>query len=87
MHKTQAELKEEVDLAKQKVHVDGIYSHYKRPNETYRVVHLGFTEADDSLCVIYQAQYGERLIFIRPLSSWLEHIEWDGKMVERFKLV
>lgn len=45
---------------------------------------LGFLEATDELCVIYQAQYGEKLTFLRPLTIWLEKVEWEGKTVPRF---
>jgi hypothetical protein len=45
---------------------------------------LGFIEANDELCVIYQAQYGEHLTFLRPLTVWLEDVEWEGRTVPRF---
>ncbi len=87
MHKSHEELKSELSEAKEKVKVGRVYGHYKRPAETYKVLHLAITEANDTLCVVYQAQYGEKLIFTRPLTSWLEHIEWNGQAVERFSLL
>jgi hypothetical protein len=40
------------------------------------IIGLAITEADNSIYIIYQAQYGERLTFVRPLASWLETVEW-----------
>lgn len=41
-------------------------------------------EADDSICVIYEAQYRDNIVFVRPLKSWLEKVEWNNKKVDRF---
>ena len=87
MHKAQEELMKELDAAGEKVKIGSIYSHYKRPTETYKVLHLAITEANDTLCVVYQAQYGKKLIFTRPLTSWLEHVERNGQAVGRFTLL
>lgn len=35
--------------------------------------------------VVYQALYGERGIWVRPLSMFLEQVEVDGKLVNRFE--
>lgn len=40
MHKTQEELKKELTEAEEKVKIGNVYRHYKRPLETYRVLHL-----------------------------------------------
>jgi hypothetical protein len=87
MHKPQDELRKELGEAAQKVRVGGFYYHYKNPHESYKVLHVAITEWDDQMCVIYEAQYGERLIFVRPLSSWLDHVEWHGQTVPRFTFV
>jgi hypothetical protein len=86
MHKSQTTLMSELDQAAKEVSVGGIYGQYKRPQETYEVLHHAVTEADDSICVVYQAQYGEGLIFTRPLESWLDKVEWEDKLVDRFAL-
>jgi hypothetical protein len=83
-HKEQLELAKEIKNAKTKVIVGARYWHYKGRDKVYEVVGLGFLEATDELCVIYQAQYGERLTFLRPLTIWLESVGWDGKTVPRF---
>lgn len=86
-HKTREELHQELDKAKDKVKVGGIYAHYKHPDQKYQVISLGFIEANDEMCVIYRAKYDEELTFVRPVISWLETPEWEGEKVSRFKLI
>jgi hypothetical protein len=83
-HKQQLELKKEIEAAKSKVTIGAQYWHHKSRDKVYEVLGLGFLEANDELCVIYQAQYGERLTFLRPLAIWLQQVEWEGKTVPRF---
>ena len=83
-HREQIELANEIEDAKSKVVVGSQYWHYKGKDKLYEVIGLGFLEANDELCVIYQAQYGERLTFLRPLTIWLEQVEWGSKTVPRF---
>ena len=86
-HKNHDQLHEELEEAGKKVVVGGVYSHYKYPENTYKVIHLGCIESSDEICVIYQAIYDPELIFVRPLNSWLETVEWEGKKIARFKLI
>lgn len=86
-HKNRDQLHWEIDEAKKKVKIGGKYSHYKYPENTYEVINLGFIEATDDVCVVYHAMYDQELVFVRPLKSWLETPEWEGKKVARFKLV
>ncbi len=74
-------------MAGQKVKVGGLYCHYKNPDQAYKVIHLAVTEWNDRICVIYQAQYGEKLIFVRPLNSWLKRNRWNGHIVDKFTLI
>ncbi len=86
-HKDHKTLHAELADAKAKVIVGGTYAHYKYPENHYKVIGLGFREATDEVCVIYQAQYDPELVFVRELSSWLETPEFEGKPVPRFYLV
>ena len=86
-HKEQLELAKEIEAAASKITVGANYWHYKGRDKVYAVIGLGFLEANDELCVIYQAQYGEKLTFLRPLTVWLENVEWEGKTVPRFTKV
>lgn len=83
-HQEQLELAKEIETAKAKVTIGAQYYHYKGRGKVYEISGLGFIEATNELCVIYQAQYGERLTFLRPLSVWLEKVEWEGRTVPRF---
>lgn len=60
------------------------YIHYKHPYTPYRIIGHAITEADESVAIIYQ-QEGEKLTFVRPLVSFLENVEVDGKVVLRFQ--
>lgn len=86
-HKEQLALVQEIEAAKTKITIGATYWHYKSRDKIYKVIDLGFLEATDELCVIYQAQYGEKLTFIRPLIIWLEQVEWEGHTVPRFTQV
>ncbi len=77
-------LKQELEQAEQHIEVGAQYRHYKAAHKIYKVLHLAFQEEDNELSVIYQAEYDERLIFIRPVLSWLEDVEWEGETVPRF---
>ncbi|HSX31546.1 MAG TPA: DUF1653 domain-containing protein [Candidatus Saccharimonadales bacterium] len=83
-HDEQLVLAKQIEAAQTKVAVGAMYWHYKGRDKTYSVLGFGFLEANDELCVIYQAQYDQRLTYVRPLASWLEHVEWKGKTVPRF---
>ncbi len=83
-HKEQLDLAKEIEDAKSKVNIGAKYHHYKGTDKIYEIIGHGFLEANDQLCVIYKAQYGERITFLRPLTRWLEQVEWDGKTVPRF---
>ncbi len=83
-HREQVELAKEIEAAKSQVAIGSQYWHYKGRDKVYEVIGLGFIEANDELCVIYQAQYGERLTFLRPLTIWLEEVVWEGQTVPRF---
>lgn len=86
-HKSHHRIIEEIDNAKSKIVVGAIYAHYKNPEKRYRVKEFGTLESNDELCVIYQADYGRKLIFIRPVSEWLEQVEYQGTTRPRFSKI
>ncbi|PLW79297.1 DUF1653 domain-containing protein [Candidatus Woesearchaeota archaeon] len=63
----------------------GRYKHYK--GNMYEVI--GIAKHSESLeeMVVYKALYGERGLWVRPLSMFNEEIEVDGKKVKRFQYV
>jgi hypothetical protein len=59
------------------------YRHYK--GKDYLVLYQAKHSETLEDMVVYQALYGERGIWVRPLEMFLEQVEIDGKLVERFK--
>jgi hypothetical protein len=86
-HISQEELASQIKAAATQVQVGGRYMHYKDFTKTYVVSGLSVLEADDSIAVVYEADYGEKLSFVRPLASWLSRAEHEGKTVSRFTLI
>jgi hypothetical protein len=69
------------------VTLGNVYRHYKSENKLYVVRDLIIIEATGEIGVVYQAQYGEKLTFVRPLGDWLSEAEVDGRSVLRFEEV
>jgi hypothetical protein len=83
-HCSQEELRARLDEAAAKVEIGARYTHFKEPSKAYVVKSLAILESTEEVAVVYEAQYGDRTSFIRPLSSWLAAVEWEGKMMQRF---
>lgn len=66
-----------------KLKARSIYKHYK--GNGYLVLHLAKHSETLEDLVVYQALYGERSIWVRPLKMFLEQVEVDGKIVTRFE--
>ncbi|WP_426348638.1 DUF1653 domain-containing protein [Alloiococcus sp. CFN-8] len=58
------------------------YRHFK--GNEYLVLYLAKHSETLEDMVVYQPLYGERGIWVRPLSMFLESVEVEGKLVERF---
>lgn len=83
MKETQEQLAHRLKVAATQVEAGALYEHYKKL--TYTVLHIALREEDNAPVVVYQAEYGACAIWVRPLKSWLEMVEVDGKVVPRFK--
>ena len=59
------------------------YRHFK--GNEYLVLHVAKHSETLEDMVVYQALYGERGVWVRPLSMFLEKKEVDGKMISRFE--
>jgi hypothetical protein len=59
------------------------YRHFK--GNEYLVLYVAKHSETLEDMVVYQALYGERGIWVRPLSMFLSQKEVDGKMVNRFE--
>ena len=61
---------------------NGRYRHYKgREYEVYGIAR--HSESEERL-VVYRPLYGERSLWVRPLSMFIETVEVDGQVVPRF---
>jgi hypothetical protein len=85
-HKSQEQLEKELQEARQKIQMGALYRHYKN-KKLYKPVYLATQESDNEMAVVYQQQYGGRLLFTRPISQWLETVDLEGKKLARFEKV
>lgn len=58
------------------------YKHFK--GKEYLVLHLAKHSETLEDLVVYQALYGERGIWVRPLDMFTEKVEVNGVLVNRF---
>ena len=59
------------------------YRHFK--GKEYLVMHIAKHSETLEGLVVYQALYGEMGVWVRPLEMFLEQVEVDGQMVNRFE--
>lgn len=85
-HKTLAELEHMIKAAALRVSVGGHYYHYKHPEVMYLVTGLSILEATDEVAVKYAMTDHLTVEFIRPLQSWLDTVDLQGRIVPRFTL-
>jgi len=63
----------------------GVYRHFK--GNYYRLLFVaGHSETREPMAV-YQALYGTRGYWVRPLAMWQETVEANGERVKRFTYV
>lgn len=60
----------------------GIYRHFK--GNRYELLDFAKHSETEEIMVVYRALYGERELWVRPLSMWNEMIERDGQTYMRF---
>ncbi|WP_144391641.1 DUF1653 domain-containing protein [Pleionea sediminis] len=61
----------------------GIYRHYK--GSDYLVLDTARHSETDEWMVIYQPQYGDKGLWVRPLDMFTELVDFDGEKVPRFQ--
>jgi hypothetical protein len=59
------------------------YRHFK--GNEYLVLYIAKHSETEEELVIYQALYGERGIWARPVAMFEESVEFEGNIVQRFK--
>lgn len=65
------------------IKVGAKYRHFK--GNEYLVLHVAKHSETMEDMVVYQPQYGEMGIWVRPLEMFLEQVMHEGKLVNRFE--
>lgn len=63
----------------------GRYRHYK--GKEYTVLGVARHSETEEEMVVYRQEYGDRSLWVRPLSMFNEAIIVDGELVPRFRLI
>lgn len=87
-HKDQQDLLKDLENLRSKVKVGDKYFHYKHPDQYYHVVAVGFIEANEEPCVVYEAEYGDKITWVRTEGEFFAKVKLDnGTEVDRFTKV
>lgn len=63
----------------------GRYRHYK--GNEYLVIGVARHSETHEELVVYQPDYGDRGLWVRPKAMFLESVELDGNVVPRFRFL
>jgi len=63
----------------------GRYRHYKGPE--YIVLGVARHSETEEELVVYRTDYGDRSLWVRPLTMFTEKVESRGQLVPRFAFV
>lgn len=77
----------QLHVAAELVTVGARYTHYKHPEQYYTVLDIVWDAAIDEPAVLYRAEYGKGLTFVRPVRMWLETVECRDGRCPRFTKV
>lgn len=69
-------------MSERTIKIGSRYRHFK--GNEYLVLHLAKHSETEEAMVVYQALYGAREIWVRPLSMFLDEKEIDGVRIKRF---
>lgn len=61
----------------------GRYRHYK--GNEYMVIGVARHSETEEEMVVYRQDYGEKDLWVRPKSMFLEFVEVNGEMIPRFQ--
>jgi peptidyl-prolyl cis-trans isomerase B (cyclophilin B) len=68
---------------KKQIQIGGTYKHYK--GNLYKVICLAKNSETLEDMIVYQAQYDNQEIWVRPLKMFIEYITVGGKRMRRFE--
>ena len=63
----------------------GLYRHYK--GNDYEVIGVARHSEDETELVVYRPLYGDKALWVRPLSLFIEHVQVDDEQVPRFAYI
>ena len=63
----------------------GRYRHYK--GNEYTVIGVARHSETEEELVVYRQEYGDRRLWVRPKTMFVETVEVDGRRVQRFHFV
>jgi hypothetical protein len=63
----------------------GRYRHYK--GNEYEVIGVAKHSEDETELVVYRPLYGEKSLWVRPLSMFIETVQIDGETQLRFEYI
>ena len=63
----------------------GVYRHFK--GNEYRLLCVARHSETLEPMVVYQALYGDKGVWVRPLNMWDETVERDGAVYKRFTYI
>ena len=63
----------------------GLYKHYK--GNLYEVIMTAQHSETEEWMVVYRTMYGDKGMWVRPYNMFVEKVEVNGKMLDRFEKV
>lgn len=63
----------------------GLYRHYK--GSEYEVIDCARHSETEEWFVVYRPCYGDRKLWIRPLTMFTEMVDVEGRAVQRFQKI
>ena len=61
------------------------YYHYKHNENLYKIIAIGFIESIEKCCVVYQAEYGDRITWVRTETEFFSKVtKEDDTQADRF---
>ena len=63
----------------------GKYRHFK--GNEYEVIGVAKNSETLEETVVYRALYGDKELWVRPVTMWNETVERDGKVFKRFEFI